>query len=306
MSKPSANLEPKMTQPQGEPSDAFSDPLGRSRREVELRKLIPNMMTGGAFCCGLASIYFALKFNPVASAGLPFSPIPGWSPEKHLSTAIGLLGLSFLLDGFDGRMARLLKVTSRFGEKFDSIADFVSFGVAPAFILFKWKLYEGDELGYGVAVIYAMCAAIRLARFTVQAKRKKLGAPVSKFFTGLPAPAAAFVVLIPVMLSLSHIVQSRFPLDTGPDKGTDEHQWVLWVVIGYTLLVAGLMVSTIPMASVKHIKISRKLLPMLMIGVGLVAVCMIKDTWLTLSVAAAVYLLTLPLSVVRARKQPAA
>jgi len=277
----------------------FQDPHGRSRREVELRKLIPNMMTGGAFCCGLFSIYFALKYNPSPSSGLPFSPVPGWTPERHLATAIGLIGMSFLLDGFDGRMARMLKVTSRFGEKFDSIADFVSFGVAPAFILFKWKLFQGDELGYGVAIIYAMCAAIRLARFTVQARKKKLGAPVSKFFTGLPAPAAAFVVLIPVMLSLSHLVARWNAVDWAQD-------WVLWTVVGYTLLVAGLMVSTIPMASVKHVKISRKLLPVLMVGVGFIAVCMFKDSWLTLSVLAAVYLLSLPLSMMKAKAQPAA
>lgn len=278
------------------------DPLGRSRREVELRKLIPNMMTGGAFCCGLASIYFALKYVPadvtaVVGGAVPFRPIPGWSPEKHLATAIALIGMSFLLDGFDGRMARMLKVTSRFGEKFDSIADFVSFGVAPAFILFKWRLFEADELGYGVAVIYSLCAAIRLARFTVQAKKKKLGAPVSKFFTGLPAPAAAFVVLIPVMLALSAVVAK-----TGVDWS---QSWVLWTVVGYTLFVAAMMVSTIPMASVKHVKINRRLLPGLMVAVGLVAVCMIKDSWLTLSVLAAVYLLSLPLSVYRAKTQTA-
>jgi CDP-diacylglycerol--serine O-phosphatidyltransferase len=297
MPQPTSNLEPKLTEPHRE-NEPFVDPLGRSRREVELRKLIPNMMTGGAFCCGLASIYFALKYNPNPTPGLPFSPIPGWSPEKHLATAIALIGMSFLLDGFDGRMARMLKVTSRFGEKFDSIADFVSFGVAPAFILFKWKLFEGDEFGYGVAVLFSLCAAIRLARFTVQAKKKKLGAPVSKFFTGLPAPAAAFVVLIPVMLSLSYVITTRVKLDWSQD-------WVLWTVVGYTLLVAALMVSTIPMASVKHVKINRKLLPMLMIAVGLIAVCMIKDTWLTLSVLAAIYLLSLPLSVRRAKMQPA-
>lgn len=287
-----------MTEPRGDAKSPFVDPLGRSRREVELRKLIPNMMTGGAFCCGLASIYFALKYNPSAVAGQPFGPIAGWSPEKHLATAIALIGMSFLLDGFDGRMARMLKVTSRFGEKFDSIADFVSFGVAPAFILFKWRLFEGDELGYGVAVLYSLCAAIRLARFTVQAKKKKIGAPVSRFFSGLPAPAAAFVVLIPVMLSLSYVMTTQVSVDwTRP--------WVLWSVVAYTLLVAGLMVSTIPMASVKHVKISRKLLPMLMVGVGLIAVCMIKDTWLTLSVLAAIYMLSLPLSMYRAKTQPA-
>ncbi|MDP1662472.1 MAG: phosphatidylcholine/phosphatidylserine synthase [Phycisphaerales bacterium] len=299
MSTPTTNLEAKMTEPKGGDSNPFNDPLGRSRREVELRKLIPNMMTGGAFCCGLASIYFALKYNPNAPAGLPFSPIPGWSPEKHLATAIALIGMSFLLDGFDGRMARMLKVTSRFGEKFDSIADFVSFGVAPAFILFKWRLFEAEEFGYGVSVIYSMCAAIRLARFTVQAKKKNAAAPVSRFFSGLPAPAAAFVVLIPVMLSLSQIVGLRFGVDW-------THPWLLWSVVAYTLLVAGLMVSTIPMASVKHVKISRRLLPVLMVGVGLIAACMIKDTWLTLSVLAAIYVLSLPLSMYRAKQLSAA
>lgn len=297
--------KPSSADPTGVPTLAGArpppaDPYGRSRREVELRKLIPNMMTGGAFCCGMASILFALKYNGKATAGgLPFSPIPGWEPERHLATAIGLIGLAFLLDGFDGRMARLLKVTSRFGEKFDSIADFVSFGVAPAFILFKWKLSEGDELGYGIAVLYLLCAAIRLARFTVQARKKKIGAPVSRFFTGLPAPAAAFVVLIPVMLWLSSTLRNHATLDWGLPG-------VFWAVALYALLIAGLMVSTIPMASVKHVKINRRLLPWLMIAVGLVAVCMIKDTWLTLSVLAALYLLSLPLSVHRAKSRPAA
>lgn len=302
MTIPSSSMEPKPLDqplPTAERRVREPDPLGRSRREVELRKLIPNMMTGGAFCCGLASIYFALKYNTASTTtGLPFSPVPNWSPEKHLATAIALIGMSFLLDGFDGRMARLLKVTSRFGEKFDSIADFVSFGVAPAFILFKWRLFEGDELGYGVAVIYLLCAAIRLARFTAQAKKKKIGSPVSKFFTGLPAPAAAFVVLIPVMLSLSHVLASQVTIEwTRP--------WVFWTVVAYTLLIAALMVSTIPMASVKHVKINRKLLPGLMVGVGLIAICMIKDSWLTLSVLAAIYLLSLPLSMHRAKTTPA-
>lgn len=272
------SVEPKPT--------ATNPPETRSRREVELRKLIPNLMTGGAFCCGVASIYFASKYSHQ-------------SPDTSLiARAIGLLGASFLLDGLDGRMARMLKVTSRFGEKFDSIADFVSFGLAPAFILYKWKLIGFDELGFGVSVMYTLCAAIRLARFTAQAKKKTIGAPVSKFFQGLPAPAAAFVVLIPAMLALSPLFASKIATPSAFDW---TETWVLWAVVTHTLLVAGLMVSTIPMASVKHVKINRSLLIPLLIGIGAIAVCMIKDAWLTLSVLAFVYLLSLPLSVMRAR-----
>jgi len=253
-------------------------------REVELRKLLPNLLTAGALCAGVASIYFAQRY------------VPGSGDHGPLMRAVGLIGLSFILDGLDGRLARLLRATSRFGERFDSLSDFVAFGLAPAFILYRWLLGGLDELGFAVVVMYALCAAIRLARFARQAGRKPAGAAVSRFFQGLPAPAAGFVVLLPLLAALSPTL-TRYVGGTWVNSG-----WLPWVVLAHTVGVSLLMVSTIPMLSVKHMKVDRRVLVPLMVGIGVLAVFLAKDAWLTLAVLAGLYLLSLPLAV-RARKR---
>lgn len=247
------------------------------RGEIELRKLLPNLMTAGALCAGLASMHYAMRLGQDPSA---------------LAKAIACIGVAFVLDGLDGRLARLLRATSRFGETFDSIADFVAFGAAPAFLLYQWQLksvviagVDADPLGLMTAVLYALCAAIRLARFAAQARKKKLGAPVAKFFTGMPAPGASGAVLVPAMLELSSL---RW---TAP----------VMVTICYTLLIAALMVSRIPMISVKHVRISRKLIVPLMISFGLLVIAGSRDTWLTLAAISSLYLLSLPLAIRRHR-----
>jgi CDP-diacylglycerol--serine O-phosphatidyltransferase len=261
-------------------------------REVELRKLIPNLLTAGAFCAGVASIFFAMQFRQ------------DLQNTDMLMRAIGMIGLAFVLDGLDGRLARLLRATSRFGERFDSISDFVCFGLAPAFILYRWVLHSADpaglQLGFAVVVLYALCAAIRLARFAAQARKKAVNAPVSKFFQGLPAPAAGFIVLIPLLVSLSHTAQ-RWQKSAGwsiPELAIE------WIVLGHTALVAGLMVSTVPMLSVKHIKVRRSILAPLMVAIAVVAIFLVKDAWLTLAVLATGYLLSLPLAVARSKRAP--
>lgn len=262
----------------------------RQPREVELRKLVPNLLTAAALCSGIAAIYFATKYQPSGDS----API---------MRAVALIGLAFVLDGLDGRLARLLRATSRFGERFDSISDFVCFGLAPAFILYRWALQDaqgiGTELGFAVVVVYALCAAIRLARFARQAGRKPAGAPVSKFFQGLPAPAAAFVVLTPLLVFLSPTISGALAR-----RGLSMPMNVLeWVVLGHTALVAGLMVSTVPMISVKHVRVSRTILVPLMMGIALIAFFLVLDAWLTLAVLAMLYLLSLPLAVASSRRQ---
>lgn len=255
-------------------------PPSSPRGEVELRKLIPNLLTAAALCSGLASMHFALRVGH------------GTDPLA-LAKAIACIGLAFVFDGLDGRLARLLRATSRFGESFDSIADFVAFGAAPAFLLYQWQLKDVrlgetnlDPLGLAAAVLYSLCAAIRLARFSAQARKKKLGAPVGKFFQGMPAPGASGAVLVPPMLALSSLDWKMPPLAT----------------TFYTLLIAALMVSKIPMISVKHIRISRRLIVPLMIFVGVLVVAASRDTWLTLAVLSTCYLLSLPVAVVRHRR----
>jgi CDP-diacylglycerol--serine O-phosphatidyltransferase len=246
-------------------------------------------MTAGALCAGVASIYFAEKYTPTSNDVTP------------LMRAIALIGLAFVLDGLDGRLARLLKATSRFGERFDSISDFVAFGLAPAFILYRWLLGGLDLVGFAVVVCYALCAAIRLARFARQARRKAVNAPVARFFTGLPAPAAGFVVMLPLLAALSPTLARWTGTDTSAWLTL---HWLPWVVLGHTVLISALMVSTVPMLSVKHMRVDRRVLVPLMLGVGVLAVLLAKDAWLTLACLAAIYLLSLPLAVRASKRDP--
>lgn len=272
-------------------ADSPASTTGTPRpRKVALIKLIPNLLTCAAFCCGLIAMAYAAKYQP------------GVLPEETqpLQRAVALLGVAFLLDGFDGRLARMLKATSRFGERFDSISDFVCFGLAPAFILHRWTLGGLDELGFALAAAYALFAALRLARFTRQQKKRSLSAPVSKFFQGLPAPAAAFIVMFPLLVTLSHT--------SGPWVRSLPETAVMIFTAVLTATVALLMISRIPMLSVKHIKVDRRIIWPLMLATVIVAALLMRDPWLTIAVFAGLYLLSLPLSAYRAKQaagQPA-
>jgi CDP-diacylglycerol---serine O-phosphatidyltransferase len=248
----------------------------RKRRPIQpesipMRKLIPNLMTAGALAAGLASLHFA--------------------QDGQFAKAVGCVAVAFVLDGLDGRTARFLKVTSRFGEKFDSIADFTAFGVAPAFLIYQWQLKSTmGATGLAIAVLYILCAAFRLARFTYQARKQTLGAPVGKFFQGLPAPASGAAVLIPVMLELSETVNWRSPY---------------WLTAGYAVMLALFMASTLPMISIKGLRISRSLAKPLMVVAGLITFGLIMDWLLTLSALTGIYLLTFPIGVVLFQRQQA-
>lgn len=237
-------------------------------RYVSVRKLVPNMLTAGALVAGGAACYYAAQ-------------------EGQFDKAIAAIGISFILDGLDGRMARMLRVTSRFGEKFDSIADFTAFGIAPAFVLYCWELREFRLTGMAVAMVYVLCAAYRLARFTRQAKKQKLGTPPSKFFQGCPAPAAAGLALIPPMLSLSPVLPWTAPA---------------WLTAAWTVLIALLMASRIPMISIKAWRVRRDYAGPLMLLSGLVMVGLFRDPWLTASGVMLVYLLSMPGAIVWKRR----
>ena len=245
---------------------------------IPLRKLVPNMITTAALCSGVAALHFASK------------------PEPDFARAVAAVGMAALLDALDGRAARLLKATSRFGETFDSLSDFVCFGVAPAFLIYRFC--QRDQTLWGVSldglvfmsvVLFALCSAVRLARFTASASKKKLGAKPSPFFTGMPTPAAAGAVLIPAMLLLSDIAV-RLPTI---------------MIVGHTLLVAALMVSRLPMFSFKRIRVKRVWVIPLMLAIGLVVVAATRDAWLTAAGVSAAYLLSLPLSLRAAQRDAA-
>jgi CDP-diacylglycerol--serine O-phosphatidyltransferase len=241
---------------------------------VPLRKLIPNLITVAAMCSGVASLYFSSK--PMIAGD-----------DTNLKRAVGAIGMAAILDALDGRAARLLKATSRFGESLDSLADFVSFGIAPAVLLYRWSQGHASPFGAhaeSVAVmtfvLFALCSALRLARFTATARKKKLNAKPSRFFTGLPTPAAAGAVLIPPMLELSDL-GLRLPT---------------WAVLLWTTLLAAHMVSRVPMYSGKGARVPRRFAVPLMVAIGLLVAGVAHDAWLTMSAVCLAYVLSAGLS----------
>ena len=239
-------------------------PLFR-HQHVPVRMLVPNFFTLLALRAGLTSIRMGI--------------------EERFELALGAIVFAALLDGIDGRVARLLKASSRFGAELDSLADFVNFGVAPAFLIFNWGLGSLKSLGWIVVMIFALASALRLARFNVAIddERPKWQAA---YFIGMPTPAAAIVVLLPIFiehLGLEGIRSSRLALD---------------IVLVYTLLIAFMLVSTIPTFSGKLLgeRISREyVLPIFMLAIGFVAL-LVTYPFGTLTGASIVYLALIPLS----------
>src|SRR6476646_8843560 len=192
-----------------------------ARGQVPVRVLIPNIFTLLGLCAGLTAIRMAI--------------------EHRWDLAVAMLVFAAFLDGIDGRIARLLKASSRFGAELDSLADFVNFGVAPAILLFTWGHPSGageiKSIAWICLMIFALASALRLARFNVMVDEEKPKWQ-GNFFTGMPTPAAAIVVLLPVYVQHLGIIDVSSP-------------WVMKVVAFYALAIAFLMVSTIPTYSGK-------------------------------------------------------
>src|SRR5271154_6483403 len=165
-------------------------PIRRRRfKAIPVRTLLPNLITLLALCAGLTAIRLAV--------------------ESRLDLALAAIVLAALLDGIDGRVARMLKGTSRFGAELDSLADFVNFGVAPALILYFWGLHELKSAGWIAALVFATCCGLRLARFNVMIDDPNKPAWAGNYFVGMPAPAGAITVLLPVymhFLDVPHVV----------------------------------------------------------------------------------------------------
>ncbi|MGE5477477.1 MAG: CDP-diacylglycerol--serine O-phosphatidyltransferase [Bacteroidales bacterium] len=229
---------------------------------LSINRLIPNILTLLALCAGLTSIRFGLH--------------GAW--EKAVLSII----LAGILDGLDGRVARLLQGTSKFGAELDSLSDFVSFGVAPAMLLYFWTMQGAGGLGWAIVLLYTVCCGLRLARFNTMLGQADLPPYAYNFFTGVPAPAAAGVVLLPMVAS--------FEFGRGFfDRPT--------VVAVFLLGVAFLMVSTIPTFSFKKVRIPNAwVLPILLI-IGLLAAFLVTEPWKTLAVIGAGYVAMIPFSV---------
>lgn len=235
-----------------------------SHARVPVRMMVPNLFTLFGLCAGLTSIRMSI--------------------EGRWDYALAAIVFAALLDGVDGRVARLLKASSRFGAELDSLADFVNFGVAPAILLFIWGFGDVKSMGWIVALIFALASALRLARFNVALDDDKPKWQYN-YFSGMPTPAAAIVVLLP--LYLAHV-----GLDVRAER------WMVLGMLCYTLTIALLMVSNVPTYSGKLLgeRIGREwVLPLFILAVTVVAhlVTYPYETLLTISL---VYLACVPLS----------
>ena len=229
---------------------------------LSINRLIPNILTLLALCAGLTSIRFGLH-------GM-------WQQ------AVGAIMLAGVLDGLDGRIARLLHGTSQFGAELDSLSDFVCFGVAPAMLLYFWTMQQAGGAGWALVLLFSVCCALRLARFNTMIGQPDLPPYAYNFFTGVPAPAAAGLVLFPMVLSF----------ETGP--GYFDRPVVVAV---FLLGVSFLMVSKVPTFSAKKVRIPHRwVLPVLLL-VGLMAAFMVSEPWLTLACLGLVYLAMIPVSI---------
>jgi CDP-diacylglycerol---serine O-phosphatidyltransferase len=235
-----------------------------------VNRMVPNILTVLALCAGMTAIRFAMGGNFMA--------------------AVYAIMIAGVLDGLDGRVARLLKSTSHFGAELDSLSDFISFDVAPAAVIYLWTMQELHGAGWAIVLFFAVCCALRLARFNTQ-----LGAEVpayaSQYFTGVPAPAGAMLAIMPMLVAF---------------------EWGDWIVrspyfVGvWVTAVALLMVSTIPTVSPKKFRIAPHLVVPTLLGIGILAGFLTTAPWPTLTALGLFYLGSIPWTMRSARRMKAA
>ena len=230
------------------------------------RVILPNMLTLIGVCIGLTSIRFAL--------------------DGSYEFAIIAIIIAAVIDGLDGRIARLIKGTSKVGKELDSLTDMISFGVAPAFIMYFWKLNELGRFGWLVCLIYVICVALRLARFNVNTG----GEPSwrDNFFEGVPSPAGGILVLTPLIFSMSSI--EVFKID-----------YVIIVPI-FFIVTSFLLISKFPSYSFKKIVIQRKATIFLLFGIVLFFGLLLIYPFNVISISAMIYLTLLPISFLHYQK----
>jgi CDP-diacylglycerol--serine O-phosphatidyltransferase len=224
------------------------------------RFILPNLLTIIGVCLGISSIKFAL--------------------DQNYSSAVIFLVFAAILDALDGRIARLIKGTSEFGKELDSLTDFVSFGIAPAFILYFWELKNYGKIGWAITLIFSVCCVLRLARFNLQKISEEAEWKLN-FFEGVPSPAGAGLALLPLIYELSD-----FKLNVDFKSMTPI----------FVIIVAILLISKIPTFSLKKIKISSQLSIFLLFGIVIIFVALIFFTFESLLVIGIAYLLSIPLS----------
>lgn len=233
-------------------------------KEVPFRKMAPNIVTLMALCSGITTIRFAIMGK--------------WT------YAILCIFFACIFDGLDGRVARKLKASSKFGAELDSLSDFVSFGVAPAILMYQWSLQTLPHWGWIITLMFSAAMSMRLARFNTMLEDAAVPEYWSHYFVGVPAPMAAAIGVMPLLIWFDY----------------GELEFILrnpYFVGSLMLLVAFLMVSRIPTLSVKKTKISSDWFVPLMILFALIVSCLITKPWLTLGIFTICYILTIPMTI---------
>ena len=230
--------------------------------DKKARMILPNAITLIGVCIGLTSIKFAL--------------------DGKFALAIVAILFAALMDALDGRIARLIKGTSKMGKELDSLGDVISFGVAPAFIMYFWSLQYLEKLGWFVCLMYVVCVALRLARFNVNSDEESSWK--DNFFEGVPAPAGGIIVLMPLVISFSGLEEFFFKIN-----------YDLMVTV-FFILVSILLISTVPTYSFKRIVIPRAMTKFLLFGLVLFFGALLVYTFKILTISISIYLCLIPIS----------
>jgi CDP-diacylglycerol---serine O-phosphatidyltransferase len=244
-------------------------PKTKTRFHIPVRSLAPNAITVLALCAGMFGVRFAY--------------LGKW---EEAVTSILIAGV---FDGLDGSVARLLKGTSKFGAELDSLSDVISFGVAPALIMYMWVLSDIKGIGWLMSLIFVICMALRLARFNTVMKDENLGADVKAgYHTGIPAPASAALAIYPMILAF----EFNTPIIKDP---------ILCSI--YMGIICILTVSRIPTFSFKSLKIHKEHVIFLLLSIGILASLLITHLWVTMTVIGLVYFISIPVIYFQIKKQ---
>ena len=230
--------------------------------DKKTRMILPNAITLIGVCIGLSSIKFAI--------------------DGKFAIAIIAILFAGLMDALDGRIARLIKGTSKMGKELDSLGDVISFGVAPALIMYFWNLQYLDKLGWFVCLTYVVCVALRLARFNVNSEEEPSWK--DNFFEGMPSPAGGIIVLMPLIISFSGLGELFFKINYDI------------LVPTFFIVVSILLISTVPTYSFKKIVIPRTMTKFLLFGIVLFFGALLVYTFKILAVSSIVYLCLIPIS----------
>ena len=235
---------------------------------LSFNTMIPNILTMLALCAGLTAMRFGL--------------------DEKWEAALMSLAIAAILDSLDGRIARALRGTSKFGAELDSLSDFICFGISPALLLYLWTMKTAGQWGWIFVLLFSVCCALRLARFNTDIEKPDPPSWTNNYFTGVPAPAGAGLVLLPMMINFQ----------TGSTFLKEPHFVAFFIVI-----VSALLVSRLPTYSFKALRIQHRFILLTMLIVGLVAALAVSAPWLTITVILFAYIISFPFGYRSYKKQ---